>query len=129
MVFPCFVGENKVKPKATLVLEETDVGRAPVAFAAHVLRGLRAGRFYIAHDSASVGHVACGSTRGAWHSDDGTLDLVYFGMIYSLRWQRDVISGGPQARRGLGALRLPPKEGAALCLPLPSLLRASCFGR
>lgn len=78
---PGFVEENKVKPKITLKLEETDVGSAPEAVAAHVLRGVRKGRFHITYDF--IGHVFRCSTRGSSPGNSGLLDQVYvlIGMV------------------------------------------------
>ncbi|GJE95386.1 hypothetical protein PsYK624_115700 [Phanerochaete sordida] len=87
---PGFAEENKVKPHGTLRLEETDSGSAPEAVAAHVLRGVRTGRFHITYDF--IGHVFRCSSRGSSPGNGGLLDQVYvlIGMIGLPLWRRDV---------------------------------------
>ncbi|GJE95392.1 3-ketodihydrosphingosine reductase-like protein [Phanerochaete sordida] len=87
---PGFAEENKVKPKITLRLEETDVGSAPAAVAAHVLRGVRNGRFHITYDF--IGNVFRCSSRGSSPGNGGLVDQVYvmIGMIGLPLWRRDV---------------------------------------
>ena len=125
---PGFVEENKVKPKITLKLEETDVGTAPEAVAAHVLRGVQAGRFHITY--GFIGHVFRCATRGSSPGSNGLLDQVYV-LIGAVRcrllgccaacaddvappdWAAAVEKrrrqGGQGAHRG--ALRVPARQG------------------
>ncbi|EKM57350.1 uncharacterized protein PHACADRAFT_255059 [Phanerochaete carnosa HHB-10118-sp] len=87
---PGFIEENKVKPKITLKIEESDTGTEPDSIAAQVLRGVRAGRFHIACDL--VGHIFRCSTRGSSPGNNSLLDQVYvlIGAIGLPLWRRDV---------------------------------------
>ena len=81
---PGYIEENKVKPKITLKLEETDVGVTPEVVAGHVLRGVQHGRFHITY--GFIGNVFRASTRGSSPGSNGLLDQIYafIGMVSSL---------------------------------------------
>ncbi len=95
---PGYVEENKVKPKITLKIEESDTGLNPEVIAGHLLRGrsltvyinliltavagVEKGQFHITYDF--IGNVFRTSTRGSSPGNNSLLDQVY-SMIGAVR--------------------------------------------
>lgn len=89
---PGFIEENKVKPKITLQLEETDVGMHPEEIAEHLLKGqcrfghvallplrmavgVEKGKFHITYDF--IGNAFRASCRGSSPGSNGFMDQIY----------------------------------------------------
>ncbi|PSR73882.1 hypothetical protein PHLCEN_2v10302 [Hermanssonia centrifuga] len=87
---PGYVEENKVKPKITLKIEESDTGLNPEVIAGHLLRGVEKGQFHITYDF--IGNVFRASTRGSSPGNNSLLDQVYsmIGAIALPIWRKDV---------------------------------------
>ncbi|OBZ70022.1 3-ketodihydrosphingosine reductase TSC10 [Grifola frondosa] len=72
---PSYVEENRIKPKVTLKIEETDSGDTPETVAAGILRGVQKGRFHITYNF--LGDVFRASTCGSSPRNSYFIDLVY----------------------------------------------------
>ncbi|KIP02931.1 hypothetical protein PHLGIDRAFT_95413 [Phlebiopsis gigantea 11061_1 CR5-6] len=87
---PGYIEENKVKPKVTLKIEETDVGSQPEVVAANLLKGVEKGDFHITYDFIS--HTFRASTRGSSPGNSSFMSQIYnvIGLIGLPLWRRDV---------------------------------------
>ncbi|KAI0090584.1 oxidoreductase [Irpex rosettiformis] len=84
--------ENKVKPKITLKLEESDDGMEPDKIAEYLLSGVSKGMFHITYDF--IGNVFRASTRGSSPGNSSLLSQIYafIGAIALPIWRHDVDS-------------------------------------
>ncbi|PFH52781.1 hypothetical protein AMATHDRAFT_188909 [Amanita thiersii Skay4041] len=89
---PGYVEENKLKPKITLKIEETDDGMKPEEAAGVLIRGVQNGHFHISGDI--LGNIFRSSTRGATPNNNYFLDIFYalIGWIALPIWRRSVDS-------------------------------------
>ncbi|PIL32209.1 hypothetical protein GSI_05454 [Ganoderma sinense ZZ0214-1] len=89
---PSYVEENKIKPKITLKIEETDGGKSPEEIAASILKGIEKGNFHITSDI--LGDIFRGSTAGSSPRNNYLVDLVYglIGYIGFPIWRKSVDS-------------------------------------
>ncbi|KAI0821010.1 oxidoreductase [Irpex lacteus] len=89
---PGLVEENKIKPKITLKIEESDDGMEPDKIAEHLLNGVVKGKFHITYDF--IGNIFRASTRGSSPGNHSLLDGIYafIGSIALPLWRRDVDS-------------------------------------
>ncbi|KIP05772.1 hypothetical protein PHLGIDRAFT_24924 [Phlebiopsis gigantea 11061_1 CR5-6] len=87
---PGLIEEDKVKPKVTLKIEESDEGLHPDQVAVHVFKGVERGDFHIAY--SLIGNVFKASTRGSSPGNTSLMSQVYsfIGMIGLPLWRRDV---------------------------------------
>ncbi|KAF8621629.1 hypothetical protein AX15_007647 [Amanita polypyramis BW_CC] len=89
---PGYIEENKVKPKITLKIEESDEGMKPEQSAQTLLRGVESGNFHIVSDI--LGNIFRASTRGSTPNNNLFLDTIYalIGWIGLPIWRRGVDS-------------------------------------
>ncbi|KAF9055378.1 oxidoreductase [Hymenopellis radicata] len=89
---PGYVEENKVKPKITLKIEETDDGVTPEKAAECLLAGVQRGNFHITVDL--IGHLFRSSTRGSAPYNKIVMEVLYniIGSIGIPIWRRGVDS-------------------------------------
>ncbi|KAF8745952.1 hypothetical protein AX14_004247 [Amanita brunnescens Koide BX004] len=89
---PGHVEENKIKPKITSKIEETDVGLQPEQCAQVLLKGVENGHFHIVADI--IGDIFRSSTRGSSPYNNVFLDTLYstIGWIALPIWRRSVDS-------------------------------------
>ncbi|KAH9899919.1 oxidoreductase [Cubamyces lactineus] len=89
---PGYEAENKVKPKVTLKIEETDSGSTPEYVAESILKGVQKGRFHITVDF--IGNVFRASTAGSSPRNSYIMDLFYglVGYVALPIWRHSVDS-------------------------------------
>ncbi|RPD69249.1 oxidoreductase [Lentinus tigrinus ALCF2SS1-7] len=89
---PGYSEENRVKPKVTLKIEETDEGATPEVVAKIILDGVRSGKFHITVDF--IGNVFRSSTAGSTERNSYALDWVHglIGYIALPIWRNSVDS-------------------------------------
>ncbi|RPD69274.1 oxidoreductase [Lentinus tigrinus ALCF2SS1-7] len=89
---PGYEEENRVKPKVTLKIEETDEGATPEVVAKIILDGVRSGKFHITVDF--IGNVFRSSTAGSTERNSYALDWVHglIGYIALPIWRNSVDS-------------------------------------
>ncbi|KAI0327133.1 oxidoreductase [Cubamyces sp. BRFM 1775] len=89
---PGYEAENKVKPKVTLKIEETDSGSTPEYVAESILKGVQKGRFHITLDF--IGNVFRASTAGSSPRNSYITDLFYaiVGYVALPIWRNSVDS-------------------------------------
>ncbi|KAJ3487700.1 hypothetical protein NLI96_g3368 [Meripilus lineatus] len=87
---PGYEEENKVKPKVTLKIEETDGGAQPDDAAKGLLKGVEKGHFHITYDF--LGDVFRASSRGSSPGNNFFLDAVYclIGYVALPIWRNSV---------------------------------------
>ncbi|OSD04197.1 oxidoreductase [Trametes coccinea BRFM310] len=87
---PGYEQENKVKPKITLKIEETDGGSTPEYVAETILKGIQKGKFHITVDF--IGNVFRASTAGSSPRNSYITDLFYglVGYIALPIWRNSV---------------------------------------
>ncbi|KAI0771573.1 oxidoreductase [Trametes elegans] len=89
---PGLEAENKMKPKVTLKIEETDEGSTPERVAEVILKGVQKGKFHITLDF--IGHVFEASTAGSTPRNNYVVDTFYglIGFIALPIWRLTVDS-------------------------------------
>ncbi|KAL6309664.1 oxidoreductase [Sparassis latifolia] len=95
---PGFEEENKIKPKVTLKLEESDPGADPDVVAEGLLRGVQKGYFHITYDI--LGNIFRASTCGS-SPRNNALDLLwgFIGFIALPIWRYTVDSAVREHRK------------------------------
>ncbi|PCH41091.1 oxidoreductase [Wolfiporia cocos MD-104 SS10] len=89
---PGYEEENRIKPKVTLKIEESDSGATPEVVAEGLLCGVQNGDFHITYDF--IGNVFRASTAGSTPRNNMLLDCLYglIGFIALPFWRRSVDS-------------------------------------
>ncbi|KAI0375586.1 oxidoreductase [Pilatotrama ljubarskyi] len=84
--------ENRMKPKITLKIEETDSGSSPEYVAEMILKGVQKGKFHITLDF--IGHVFRASSAGSSPRNSYVADLFYglVGYVALPFWRQSVDS-------------------------------------
>ncbi|KZT12500.1 oxidoreductase [Laetiporus sulphureus 93-53] len=72
---PGYEEENRVKPKVTLKIEETDGGETPQVVAEALFKGVQNGDFHITYDP--IGHIFRASTAGSSPRNNMFTDIIY----------------------------------------------------